>query len=176
MSGQVVKQWNNSEKSGPEHFVNVVYQTTREERYTKELQGRSTVQSQTCMDLMVLPQYPRSTDPIHRQTEGGGNEENIGLVWCVKCWCIFGMCAFNIGFVHMILIEVLKDYTTVVLIIVSEFVIACISGYFFVLSHRNANLCKMLFGAILYISGELHPAPMPHIAYQELFPSSTKSF
>jgi len=170
LSGQVVKRWSDNDGG---HCISVLYQIAGE-KYVKDFKVIEAVQSQTCNDIVVLPQYPRSADMlalIEQNNVWGASE------WCGICFSLIWFCSWNVGVVYSILIEVLKDEWQIALIIVAcEVILAWIIGYYVVRANCNADLRTKLFGAKLYRSGEIHPAPMPYISYQELFPSSTKSF
>jgi len=170
LSGQVVKRWTDNDEI---HCISVLYQIAGEE-YVKDFKVIEAVQSQTCFDIVVLPQYPRSANRLALiEQNNGWGESNFDKV-CPSFIC---NSLVNVGGSLIILIVRFKYEWQIALIMVAcEVVLAWIIGYYLIRAYINATLRTKLFGAKLYRSDEIHPAPMPYISYQEVFPSSTKSF
>mmetsp|Transcript_23465 Transcript_23465/g.46738 ORF Transcript_23465/g.46738 Transcript_23465/m.46738 type:complete len:176 (+) Transcript_23465:94-621(+) len=69
LTGTVAKRWTTtSEKGGTSHFISAIYHQNNhlgdEQRYIRHLQVSATSYSQTSLNLVILPQYPKSAIPL----------------------------------------------------------------------------------------------------------------
>lgn len=177
LSGRVLQRWTSGDDDD-ENVVKVLYRTPEDEIYVTDFQVSGALRSQECLNLEILPQYPRSAR-IKRASIYHNDEAAQGIAGVA--WSFIWVSIWNVGLFYTILINHLGDdwHFIAKYLVACEVVLVWITGYFLARAVSNDDLRTILFRAKLCnSSGELHQdqPQTPNITYQEMFPSSNKTF
>jgi hypothetical protein len=180
VSGCVIKRWEEYDSEGsPIYWVIVMYKAplaNESNFYTTKIQVISDVMfSQTELELMVLPGYPKSARLYENLPLRKG--KNLIIYFGGLAISFGGIAGFNFmgTFILLQMFLPMLNLSIVVPIIVIETLLSFAICYFLARYRRDVKLRQSLYGAAQYPPLESNE-PVPQISYTDLFPSSKNTF